>query len=148
MMMRASRGASRSVPRHVTSPVLVGRRPELTWLGEPLARVSDHGRAAMLIGGGAGVGKSRLVGEFTANLAAHARVLRGRCPELGPVGLPFAPFTDVLRTLVGEFGADGVGALLSSAQAGQGGCELIRLLPELGEPVPGGSPREARARLF
>ncbi|HEY1918824.1 MAG TPA: AAA family ATPase [Streptosporangiaceae bacterium] len=144
----ARRGTPRALPRHVTSPVLVGRRSELIWLGEALARVSDNGRAAMLIGGGAGVGKSRLVGEFTATAAAHARVLRGRCPELGPVGLPFAPFTDVLRTLVGEFGADGVGALLSSEQAGPGGCELIRLLPELGEPVPGGSPREARARLF
>jgi predicted ATPase len=136
------------VPRHVTSPVLVGRRAELAWLGEALARVSDNGRAAMLVGGGAGVGKSRLVSEFAAAAAAQARVLSGRCPELGPVGLPFAPFTDVLRALVTELGTGGVCAMLASEQGNAGGCELTRLLPELGEPVDGSSPREARARLF
>jgi predicted ATPase len=138
--------ASRAVPRHVSSPVLVGRRAELGWLGEALARVRDNGRAAMLIGGAAGVGKSRLVGEFIAAAAPRARVLSGRCPELGPVGSPFAPFTDVLRTLVAERGTAGVAALLPGGQTGP--CELVRLLPELGEPAPGGSPREARARLF
>ena len=70
--------------------------------------------AALLIGGEAGVGKSRLVSEFAerARAAGAARVLCGYCLELGADGLPFAPFTGVLRELVHDLGADGVTALL------------------------------------
>jgi predicted ATPase len=144
----------------VTSPVLVGRREELAWLSEALARVRSGGTAALLIGGDAGVGKSRLVSEFgaaggvsagaaggvSAGVSAGAaggapvRVLTGRCPELGAVGLPFAPFTAILRDLVRDWGTVGV--------AVPPGWELIRLLPELGEPARKGNPRSARARLF
>ena len=49
--------------------MLVGRREELAWLHEALARVGGGGQAALLIGGEAGVGKSRLVGEFAATAA-------------------------------------------------------------------------------
>jgi hypothetical protein len=89
----------------------------------------------VLIGGEAGVGKSRLVGEFGAQAAAGAaRVLAGYCLDLSAEGLPFAPFTGVLRELVRELGADGLAALLP----GQDGRDLARLLPELGEPIIGG----------
>ena len=67
----------------------------------------------MLIGGEAGVGKSRLVNEFAErSRQAGARVLAGGCLELGADGLPFAPFTSVLRELVRDLGADGVAGLL------------------------------------
>ncbi len=100
----------------------------------------------MLIGGEAGVGKSRLVSEFAgrARAAGAARVLCGYCLELGADGLPFAPFTGVLRELVHDLGADGVAALLP----GQNARELGRLLPELGEPAAHADPDEARARMF
>ena len=130
---------ARAVPHPVTSPVLVGRRKELAWLGEALARVGGGNPAALLIGGDAGVGKSRLVSEFGA-AAARSRVLTGRCPELGTVGLPFAPLRAILRDLVRDRGfADVIGSP---------GRELIRLLPELGQPAATGAFREARARLF
>jgi predicted ATPase len=142
----------------VTSPVLVGRRTELGWLDAALGRVRAGHPAALLIGGDAGVGKSRLVGEFAAATAGGARVLAGRCPELGPAGLPFAPFVAVLRDLAR--GRDLAGL------TGEAGCELSRWLPGPGEPaapgssVAAGSPvaagssvaaggsRQARARLF
>jgi predicted ATPase len=130
---------ARPVPHRVTSPVLVGRRKELGWLGEALARAVGGNPAALLIGGDAGVGKSRLVSEFAA-AAPAARVLTGRCPELGTVGLPFAPLRAILRDLVRDRGFAGV--------IGAPDRELIRLLPELGRPAATGTFREARARLF
>ena len=109
------------------------------------ANARQGGPAAVLLGGEAGVGKSRLVSEFgQAASAAGARVLTGGCLELGTDGLPFAPFTTVLRGLVHEMGADAVASMLP----GRTTRGLARLLPELGEPDTGGEPGEARARLF
>jgi hypothetical protein len=151
----------------MTSPVLVGRAPELRWLGAALARVRGGSPAALLIGGGAGAGKTRLVGEFAAGYAAGARVLAGRCPDLGRVGMPFAPFIAIVRELARDPDVAG----LIRAQ----GPELLRWLPEPppaslpgrppvslpgpggpgwatpagpGWPAPGVGPRQARARLF
>src|SRR5579863_9609765 len=107
--------------------------------------VRQGGPTAVLLGGEAGVGKSRLVSEFSqAARAAGARVLTGGCLELGTDGLPFAPFTAVLRDLVHELGADAVASMLP----GRTTRGLARLLPELGEPDTSGEPGEARARLF
>ena len=128
-----------------TSPVLVGRDEQMAALDAAFASVRQGGPSAVLLGGEAGVGKSRLVGEFGAAVAsAGARVLTGGCLELGTDGLPFAPFTAVLRDLVHSLGADAVAAMLP----GRTTRGLARLLPELGEPDAGGEPGEARARLF
>ncbi len=109
------------------------------------ASVRQGGPSAVLLGGEAGVGKSRLVSEFgRAATLAGARVLTGGCLELGTDGLPFAPFTVVLRDLVHEMGADMVASMLP----GRTTRGLARLLPELGEPDTGGDPAEARALLF
>ena len=109
------------------------------------AGVRQGGPSAVLLGGEAGVGKSRLVAEFGRIAAeAGARMLIGGCLELGTDGLPFAPFTAVLRELVHEMGADAMAAMLP----GRTTRGLARLLPELGEPETGGDPAEARARLF
>ncbi len=128
-----------------SSPVLVGRDEQMAALDAAFASARQGGPSAVLLGGEAGVGKSRLVGEFgrTAT-AAGARVLTGGCLQLGTDGLPFAPFTTVLRDLVHEMGADAVAAMLP----GRTTRGLARLLPELGEPDTGGDPAEARARLF
>jgi len=109
------------------------------------ASVRQGGPSAVLLGGEAGVGKSRLVSEFGRTAAlAGARVLTGGCLALGTDGLPFAPFTAVLRDLVHEMGADAVASMLP----GRTTRGLARLLPELGEPDTSGDPAEARARLF
>jgi DNA-binding CsgD family transcriptional regulator len=114
-------------------------------LDAAFGRVLQGGPSAVLLGGEAGVGKSRLVSEFGALAgAAGARVLSGGCLELGADGLPFAPFTAVLRDLVHELGADAVAAMLP----GRTTRGLARLLPELGEPDVSSDPGEARARLF
>ncbi len=128
-----------------SSPVLVGRDEQMAALDAAFASVRQGGPSAVLLGGEAGVGKSRLVSEFGHQAgAAGARVLTGGCLELGTDGLPFAPFTAVLRDLVHEMGADQVASMLPGRTT-QG---LARLLPELGASEIGGDPGEARARLF
>jgi predicted ATPase len=131
-----------------SSPALVGRGEQMVALDAAFASARQGRPSAVLLGGEAGVGKSRLVGEFGAGPAgAGARVLTGGCLELGTDGLPFAPFTAVLRDLVHEMGADAVAAMLP----GRTTRWLARLLPELGEPDEpgaGGDPGEMRARLF
>ena len=137
------------------SPVLVGRAAEMATLAAAFEAVRQGGPAALLIGGEAGVGKTRLISEFAVEArAAGGRVLTGGCLELGADGLPFAPFTAMLRDLVRETGAEQIIGLLPGS--GRAIRELARLLPELAggaapalvppavEPAPG----EARARLF
>ncbi|MGI5288815.1 helix-turn-helix transcriptional regulator [Nonomuraea polychroma] len=126
---------------HAVSPLFVGRARELAVLGDALARARAEVPSTVLVGGEAGVGKTRLVGEFI-DRADDAMVLVGGCLELGTEGLPFAPFTAVLRGLVRKLGRDGVAALVPGG-ATRG---LARLLPEFGEPDKDGP--EARARLF
>ena len=128
-----------------SSPVLVGRSEQMAALEGALSGVRQGGPAAVLLGGEAGVGKSRLIGEFgEAARLAGVRVLTGACMQLGVDGLPYAPFTAVMRDLVHEMGADAVAAMLP----GRATRELARLLPELGEPETGVDPATARARLF
>jgi DNA-binding CsgD family transcriptional regulator len=128
-----------------SAPVLVGRDEQMAALEAAFASVRQGGPTAVLLGGEAGVGKSRLISEFgQAARAAGARVLVGGCLELGTDGLPFAPFTSVLRDLVHEWGADAVASILP----GRTTRGLARLLPELGEPDTSSDPGEARARLF
>ena len=111
----------------MSSPVLVGRSGPLTTLETALAEAAGGRPAAIMAGGEAGVGKSRLVSEFAErSRGAGARVLIGGCLELGAESLPFAPFTAVLRELVRDLGAAGVAALLP----GGSGRELARLLPD------------------
>ena len=51
----------------------------------------------MLLGGDAGVGKSRLLAELVDN--ADATVLTGRCLDVGEGGLPYLPFVEALGRL-------------------------------------------------
>jgi DNA-binding CsgD family transcriptional regulator/tetratricopeptide (TPR) repeat protein len=121
--------------------LFVGRARELSALGDALVRARAGASSTVLVGGEAGVGKTRLIKEFTER-AHDAMVLVGGCLELGTEGLPFAPFTAVLRGLVRELGRDGVAALVPGGTT----RGLARLLPEFGEPDKEGA--EARARLF
>jgi predicted ATPase/DNA-binding CsgD family transcriptional regulator len=136
------------------SPALIGRRAQLADLETAFAAARRGEPATVLLGGEAGVGKSRLAAEFAGHVrAVNGRVLTGGCLELGADGLPFAPFTGVLRELMREAGAAGVIELLG----GRAG-EMARLLPDLGatEPEPGERagtgadvyPGEGRGRLF
>src|ERR1700689_2651076 len=123
--------------RRGASPVLVGRAAEMGALAAALEAVRQGEPAAVLIGGEAGMGKTRLIGEFTAVArGAGIRVLTGACLELGADGLPYSPFTAILRELARDVGADQIAALVSGS--GRAATELARLLPELAASRPAG----------
>ena len=70
---------------------LIGRDGPLAALDAALAGAGSGRPSAVLVGGEAGVGKSRLVSAFAErSRAAGARVLTGECLELGAGGLPTA----------------------------------------------------------
>jgi predicted ATPase len=112
----------------VTAGRFVGRTQELARLRELLARAADGQPLVALIGGEAGVGKTRLVEQPTATTTTQqgAQVLRGGCVPLGEEGLPFAPLVEALRGLAGELDPAELAAVAGPARA-----ELARLLPDL-----------------
>jgi hypothetical protein len=84
--------------RQRSEPVFVGRRDEMAALAAPMRLASGGDAAFALIGGEAGVGKTRLAGEFAAKASeAGFTVLVGHYIELGAEGLPLAPLVDALR---------------------------------------------------
>jgi DNA-binding CsgD family transcriptional regulator len=108
----------------VVSPVFIGRRQEMVSLAAPMQRARGGEPAVAVIGGEAGVGKTRLVGELKAQAsAAGFYVLTGQCIELGAEGLPLAPLVDALRALARTTVGGELDELL--------GPGLVRLLPEL-----------------
>jgi DNA-binding CsgD family transcriptional regulator len=143
--MSSPDGMLEDVSARLSSPVLVGRDEQLSDLRAALDRARDGRPAALLIGGEAGVGKTRLTDEFAAAArSAGVRVMRGGCLDLGADGMPFAPFAAMIRELVRDLGADRVAGMLP----GQAARDLARLLPEFGETDREADPAEARARLF
>ena len=111
----------------VVSPVFIGRHDEMASLEAMLGQVQAGKPTFALVGGEAGVGKTRLVREFSARAAgAGFLVLTGQCVEFGAEGLPLAPLVDALRTLSRSLPPEALAGVLGPAGPG-----LARLLPEL-----------------
>jgi DNA-binding CsgD family transcriptional regulator/tetratricopeptide (TPR) repeat protein len=120
----------------LTSPTFVGRTEELARLAAAWDRAAAGTPTALLVGGEAGVGKTRLVGELVAAVRrAGGAVLVGGCVELGGEGVPFAPLIEALRSLARDLDEPGLARMVPD----QARAELARLLPELG-PSPGPDP--------
>ncbi|MGP4014112.1 ATP-binding protein, partial [Streptomyces sp. 4N124] len=85
-----------------TSPI-VGREDELARLSGVLERARSGEARAVLIAGDAGVGKTRVLDEISGRAAAAGMtVLTGHCVDLGDVGLPYLPFSEVLGVLAAD----------------------------------------------
>jgi DNA-binding CsgD family transcriptional regulator len=128
----------------VTAGRFVGRTQELAQLRDLLARAAHGEPLVALLGGEAGIGKTRLAEQLAATASQQGvRVLRGACVPLGEEGLPFAPVTQALRDL---------DAAELEAVAGPARAELGRLLPDLpwgGEAAAGPAVMGAgQGRLF
>ena len=80
---------------------LIGRADELALLRSSVAdaEASAGGRLVTVVGE-AGVGKSRLLREFTEGLEASATVVRGRCLPYGD-GITFWPIAEAVRGAAG-----------------------------------------------
>jgi DNA-binding CsgD family transcriptional regulator len=129
----------------MASPTFVGRVEELELLEAAGGRAADGEPAVVLVGGEAGVGKTRLVAELISRCASDGtRVLTGGCVPVDEGALPYAPIVEALRALAADLGADAVRELV-----GPSWPELARLLPTLGELDRASQPeRAAQARLF
>jgi DNA-binding CsgD family transcriptional regulator/tetratricopeptide (TPR) repeat protein len=130
-----------------SSPVFVGRVEELERLEAACVATGNGSPAVVLLGGEAGVGKTRLITELTGRITAHGtRALSGGCVPIGEGALAYAPVVEALRTLVADLSAGAVRELI-----GPSWPEMAHLLPALGDPAAGGSPGQAKhatARLF
>lgn len=101
----------------------VGRAGELADLLRPAGARSPL--TTVLIGGEAGIGKSRLVAEARSRLEADGfAVALGECLDVGDGSLPFVPIVAALRELAGHFDRADVEAEVA------GSPELAVLLPD------------------
>jgi len=120
----------------------VGRAAELDRLEAALQAVGSELGCAVLVGGEAGIGKTRLASELADR--AHrsgAIVLTGHCIDLMGTGLPYLAILEALRPLRGSPVCTDI-------------PELSRLVPELSGPgnrsddqpplEPGGPDRQVR----
>ncbi|MCP2257726.1 regulatory protein, luxR family [Streptoalloteichus tenebrarius] len=105
---------------------MVARRDEMRVLRQALDRARAGTAGAVLVAGEAGVGKSRLLDELSEIARADgARVLTGRCLDVGQAGLPYLPFVEALGQLPEEVLAE-----VRSRPA------LARLLPGAADDEP------------
>lgn len=86
-----------------SAPPLIGRDEELARLMGVLEHARDGAARAVLVAGDAGVGKTRLLEEVAGRAArAGTTVVTGHCVDLGDVGLPYLPFTEILGALAAD----------------------------------------------
>ncbi len=83
--------------RRISSPQLIGRAAEVAALGAALADAQRGRGRLVLVEGDAGIGKTRLVEDFTAQ-ADRARVLAGGGIPLAS-DTPYAPVLGILQAL-------------------------------------------------
>ncbi|WP_243076583.1 AAA family ATPase [Microbacterium sp. SS28] len=112
--------------RASVSPSLVGREADLDALCDAYAESIAGSTRTVLIGGEAGIGKTRLVGEFVRGLPDDAIVLRGQSVDFDRDAPPYAPIISALRSLAQEVGEE---ALFNAS--GPAADALALLLPEL-----------------
>jgi hypothetical protein len=111
-----------------------GRTSELELLAGAWKEAAAGGRRRVVVSGEPGVGKTRLAGELARRVhEGGGAVLYGRCEE--DLGVPYEPFVEALTFFCEHTPAD-----VLRARLGRYPGELTRLLPDLGDLVPGLDP--------
>lgn len=110
-----------------TSPTMIGRASDLRALQAVFDAVAAGESRSVVLSGEAGIGKTRLLTEFTRSVRSSALVVTGQCVDLGDVAAPYAPVLGLMKDLVAQRGRD---AVLEAA--GPGKASLATLLPSLG----------------
>ena len=110
------------VPLDPRAVPLVGRVDELRTLCD-LVGLGPTAGGAVVLGGDAGAGKSRLVAELSERARSQGwRVLVGHCLDFGDSSPPYLPFSEALGRLATDSPADAE-SLLAASPA------IARLLP-------------------
>ena len=133
-----------AVGHRVSSPDFVGRAEVLDLLESAFDEVAAGATATVLVGGDAGIGKTRLVSEFCRRVRDRGGlVATGVCVPADGGGLPFGPVVglrrDVLRALGESATPDALGPVDAAlgldlprpAEAGDVGSSGSRLVDEL-----------------
>jgi len=112
----------------ISSPVFVGRGEERQRLQNVLERAMAGTVGTTLIGGEAGVGKTRLLEEFRAQAASGGRrFLEGGCVDLGDGARPYDPFVAALRPWLRSLPTDDFDRIVGPARSA-----VLQLIPDLG----------------
>jgi DNA-binding NarL/FixJ family response regulator/tetratricopeptide (TPR) repeat protein len=133
----------------IASPTFVGRAAELAALDEALDDAAEGHTTTVLIGGDAGVGKTRLLDTWNHRARGRgARVAEGSCLDLGETGPAYTALVEALRDLLGGLEPGDEETLVGPDRG-----VLARVIPELANGPERGMfgqhlPRLAQTRLF
>ena len=117
----------RVVDHGLSSPSLIGRVAELETLRTAYVRALRGEPRFVVLGGEAGIGKTRLVHEFLRHLPAdEALPLIGFCPPQSAAELPYAPIADALQDLVKRSDSPNLAATFGPAAG-----VLRRIVPDI-----------------
>ena len=132
--------------QRVLSPVLVGRQEELSQLEDALLSANRGDGRFVLMGGEAGIGKTRLATELTRRARKlGCSALWGSCSE-AELSLPYLPFVEAIGNQLGQHDLAQV-----RTQLGPMSAELAQLFPQLGNgarATADGDPAQAKLRMF
>jgi DNA-binding CsgD family transcriptional regulator/tetratricopeptide (TPR) repeat protein len=110
-----------AVAEQGSSGAFVGRVAELDRLESALAALPERGAATVMLGGDAGMGKSRLIEEFCARARSRGSLVAiGACTPAEGGGLPYGPVVGVLRDVARQLPAGDVAGVLGFAQRSLG----------------------------
>jgi DNA-binding NarL/FixJ family response regulator/tetratricopeptide (TPR) repeat protein len=111
----------------ITSPTFIGRSAELAMLDEALEAAAQGHTTTVLIGGDAGVGKTRLLQTWNEHARERgANVVTGSCLDLGESGPGYTAIVEALRELIEGLGSDDINELLGPDRS-----ILSRVVPEV-----------------
>lgn len=126
-----------ALPRFLQSAItgayeFVGREEELAVMDRAWQRMIAGSRQVMLVAGEAGIGKTRIIGEFARRcLSSASTTLVGHCDE--ETLIPYQPFVEALTQLLDKF-TDA--ELAQQMRDGRLTPELGRLVPNLSARIP------------
>jgi tetratricopeptide (TPR) repeat protein len=128
----------------VLCPTLIGREPELSVLEDALLSALRGDGGVVIVGGEAGMGKTRLVNALSTRARRlGCMVISGGCSE-AELSLPYLPFLEA----IGNYLATADLAPLRE-RLGSAADELAQLFPQMGRPTQVvGDAAQAKLRLF
>ncbi|WP_402469721.1 helix-turn-helix transcriptional regulator [Isoptericola aurantiacus] len=117
---------------------LVAREEQVAGFRRSFDRAASGEPGVLLVGGDAGVGKTRLVTHLAATAEeAGGRVVVAHCVDLGEIGIPYLPFTEALGQLQRPAGADSTDDVAACV------AELVAERPALARLLDPAGPRQA-----
>jgi predicted ATPase len=133
--------------RRVSSPEFVGRGEQLGVLSEAFELAVGGRSTTVLVGGDAGVGKTRLIEEFGAVARSKGALLAtGVCVRTDGGGLPYAPAVGIVRDIIRQLDEHTAAQLVGSVAQGLGIGGIDNIVDSSGEALPADD--FAKTRLF